>query len=270
MDEDDSDDDSGSDQPLIRELDLDSIAAQAQDELLESTTEHTDQDSTPLHPVVIVYHTSPWTDTWLQAGQYLTAANTSMCNKLNLFNSSCTCAAHMHDTSYNKSIDDHYQLYTNNTINQASHIIVCNCYTCMYTCSNWNARTHTHMHTHTHTHMHMHTYSTHSHTCMCACVCTHAHQLEHTHTQSHTNSHTHASIYIHINYTAHTHMYMCVCGCAHMCVCIHVCRGFTCTHTHMYTHTYYVYTYMYMYMYVYACVCVHECLCVCVYVYACT
>ena len=39
------DDDSGSDQPLIRELDLDIIAAQATDELLESTTEHTDQDS---------------------------------------------------------------------------------------------------------------------------------------------------------------------------------------------------------------------------------
>ena len=46
VDEGDSDDHSGSDKPLIRELDLDGIAAQAPDELLESTTEHTDQDST--------------------------------------------------------------------------------------------------------------------------------------------------------------------------------------------------------------------------------
>ena len=46
VDEGDSDDDSGSDQPLIRELDLDDIAAQAPYELLESTSEHTNQDST--------------------------------------------------------------------------------------------------------------------------------------------------------------------------------------------------------------------------------
>ena len=46
--EDCSDDDSGSDQPLIRDLHLDDVAAQAPDELLESTTDHqhTDQDST--------------------------------------------------------------------------------------------------------------------------------------------------------------------------------------------------------------------------------